>query len=602
MPVTPCRQPSVGRRARTGTIQGSGRLNMNRSNRSSVIYSPSSDSADLTHLIYDTALDNSLWPEMILRVYEEFERLENDRPSSGDDLRDLQNHFVRGLQISERLNDLQESNDVHRRFLDRLSLRVWLFDAQGALVGEDAGEQERIALQASSRLLPPELMEEHGQKAGSAIVVSSDSDQFVTMLFGPDQIAQFGLPRKVQWAMFQMDRDPARIAANVARKYALSTSRRCLLEAFLRHTDLREAAEQADLSYETARTYIKEICKTVGVSGQRELLKTILLDPGVVVPDIAPWDAQEKQRRRFSRPDGSQLEYFTLGDEAAYPIIHFDALTGGALDILKYPDRYLPVLNRLNARLIIPCRPGTFGTGFRAQESARDYAREVEDICNQLEIERFSLLAYSYGSVSALGVAHEMSERVDRVVLASVCYPDYIAPDWHSMDFFYQVSRVIGRRWPGLLRRVIPFLCKSILQNIDNFSDRAAARADCPHEEALLMEPMIRVRSRAMLEDRIAQGMEGLVQEYQIIARKLDFDIASLQVPLMLFHGDCDRINPLGGAEALAKDAPQAKLTTLADRGHAFIYAEWEWLLAAAAGEAYEIPPATRRGILKDAV
>lgn len=123
------------------------------------------------------------------------------------------------------------------------------------------------------------------------------------------------------------------------------------------------------------------------------------------------------------------------------------------------------MLHRLNARLIIPCRPGTFGTGFRVQESARDYAREVEDICNQLEIERFSLLGYSYGSVSALGVAYEMSERVDRVVLASVCYPDYIAPDWRSMDFFYQVSRVIGRRWPGLLRRVIPFLCKSPLRH-----------------------------------------------------------------------------------------------------------------------------------------
>lgn len=566
---------------------------------------PASDQDDLLHLIYDTALDNSLWPDMILRVYEEFERIETGRTNAPEAFHDLQSHFVRGLQISERLVQLREVNDIHHRLLNGLSLRVWLFDAKGHLIH---GEADPTALPGCTSpgepayTLPQALIDDYQRDQNLAISVPTDTGTTVMMLMGPQQVQHIGLPPRVHWAMFEMDQDAARIAKNIGQTYRLAPSRQRLLEAFIRHANLRAAADEASLSYETARIYLKDICASLGVSGQTELLRSVLLNPASTVPVAAPQRTQQDVQQIISRPDGSTLEFFRLGDDDAYPIIHFDALTGGALDILENPNRYLPVLRRLNARLIIPCRPGTFRSDFCAQSSARDYAREVKDICDHQGIERFALLAYSYGSVAALGTAYEIQDRVDRVVLASICYPDYIAPNWRSMDFFYQVSRVIGQRWPGLLRRVIPFLCKSILQNIDNFSDRAAARADCAHEEALLMTPAIRERSRAMLEARIAQGMDGLVQEYQIIAKQFDFDCADLNVPLYLFHGDCDRINPLGGAKALAQAAPQATLTQVPERGHAFIYAEWDWLLAAAAGAPYTIPPPTRRGILTKAV
>jgi pimeloyl-ACP methyl ester carboxylesterase len=558
-------------------------------------------SQDLTHLIYGTALDNSLWPEMILRVYEEFERLDPDLLGASDDFRDLQMHFTRGLQISENLVELNESNDVQRRLLNTLAVRAWLFDAGGQMVhGSDQstalGQREKdIPLDYA---LPKSVM--NAQQRNGQLAILGDAGA-VRVLLGPDQLHGLGLPRRVQWAVFELEQDAAATANNIAGSYQLTPSRQRFLEAFIRTANLQQAAKDISVTHETARTYLKDICYRLGVNGQAGLIKAIYMNPVSLLSADLQTPSVQPLRRKITAQGGWQIEYFALGAEDAYPIIHFDALTGGALDILEFPDRYLPILDRLGARLIIPCRPGTFRSDFRTQQSARDYAQDVLQICEQLGIERFSILAYSYGSVSALGTAFELQDRIDRVVLASVCNPNYIASDWRSMDFFYQVSRVIGQKWPGLLRRVIPFLCKSILQNIDNFSDRAAARAHCAHEEALLMTPMIRERSRAMLEERIAQGMDGLVQEYQIIAKKFDFDLAELKVPLHLFHGDCDRINPLGGAEALAQAAPEATLTTLSDRGHAFIYAEWDWLLEAAMGMPYAIPAATRRGILTKA-
>lgn len=57
----------------------------------------SDDDQDLVGLIYETALDNSLWPEMIAAVYHEMEVLTDDPQSNPADLAALQTHFTKGV-------------------------------------------------------------------------------------------------------------------------------------------------------------------------------------------------------------------------------------------------------------------------------------------------------------------------------------------------------------------------------------------------------------------------------------------------------------------------------------------------------------------------
>lgn len=554
----------------------------------------------LIHLIYETALDNSLWPEMIVKAYRALETFESDQDS--EQFHDLQTHLVRGLQISEREIQLREENQINMQLIRGLALRCQMFDAKGRLI-----HRTGTAAPRSPTTLPRELRSLASIRGRVALQPgpghvsqprNRDALGRASVLLGPDWTARIGLPRRVHWALMEFDDRPLKMVRQLGRNYGLPDSRVRLLEAFVHHANLRAAADHLGLTYETARTYMKDLCQSIGVSGQTELLRKVLLNPVARFTAATDQGESGQLRRTVTRPDGGVIEYFALGDDDAYPIIHFDALTGGALDVLAHPERIAPLLGRLGARLIVPCRAGTFRSSFIKQGAATDYGEDVRLICDHLGIDRFSILAYSYGSVAALGTAFVLSERVDRVTLASVCNPDYLEKNWAEMDFFYQISRVIGRRWPGILRRVVPFLCKSILQNIDNFSDKAAARAQCPQDRALLRDPVIRERSRAMLEERVAQGMDGLIQEYQIAARPLDFRLSDLQVPLHLFHGLQDSIHPLGGAEALATAAPRSTLTRLDGRGHNFIYAEWDWLLMDAVGLDYLIPDRARQELL----
>ncbi len=529
---------------------------------------------DLIHLIYDTAIDNSLWPEMVLKVYDAFEKDSDDPHSAPAKLRDLQVHLAKGLQISERMLELQERTDLQDRLLEKIALRVELFGHDG----------DRLSVL--------------GAAPGAGLVDQGSAHTFV---LDAERVKELGLPPRVASARIGLTHAPEEIAASIGRDLPLRPSRQKLLGGFLRHGNLRRAAEDQGLSYETARTYFKDICEEVGVSGQVELLRRVLLNPARLLRAQADQAGRPDVRRLIEHPEGGQIEIFQLGREDAYPIIHFDALSGGALDLLGHPERYRPVLERLGARIILPCRPGHFRSSYRHLCGASGYAADLKIICEALEIDRFSILAYSYGSIAALGAAFELQERVDRVVLASVCYPDFVASDWRERDFFYQVTHMIGRRWPGLHRRVIPFLTKSVLQNVDGYAYRAAAQARCAQEKAILLDPVVRTRSREMLEERIAQGMNGLIQEYRIAAQMLDFDVTRLDVPIALFHGACDQINPLDGARALAERLPNGTLTEVPDRGHAFIYADWDWLLRAAVGAGFSIPPSKRGEMLLEA-
>lgn len=546
-------------------------------------------------MIYETALDNSLWPALVVRIYHEFERLDSAPESDKDELEELKTHFARGVQISERFMQMKEYSDLQSHVLDRLAVSVELFGRDGTQIFQSGAD--KIGAQAMFDL--PPLKNAKKELGYSAPTHQNSTDDARTVLvLGPEELADIGLPPRVGWARVRFNRDPEEIVDGLRATRALPNSRRRLLVSFLRRPDLRQAAKDINVTYETARTYMKNICEAFGVSGQTELLRSILEDPTLRFRAGQSAVGVHSVRRHVERSDGGQLEYFRVGHSSAYPIIHIDAMSGGALDVLAYPERFEPLLKHLGAQLIVPCRPGTFRSTFRKRSNAEDFAEDISLLKTALGFDRFSLLAYSHGCPAALGIANVLQDDIDRVTLASVCNPNHVAQDWRDMDFFYQVSRVIGRRWPGVLRLLLPFLCKSILQNMDNYADRTADRATCEHERWLLKDPLMRVRARAMLEDRISNGMDGMVQDYHVIAKPLGFDLKQLKVPVLAIHGDCDQVNPIAGARALVAALPNATLQEIRDFGHAFPFGEWDWLLALSAGREVQIPPPDQSGIL----
>lgn len=560
----------------------------------------------LAHMVYEVALDNSRWPEMVgcIELLMDSKELAGAEGAVG--LEDLRRHVERAMAISDRLSAARDSGDLGRRLLSSLSLSFQLFDNQGRELPQDlaagARPQEPTLQSRIPETLPQSRRTQYASDPRPLHISGVAGDTAEEILLGPDQVRRLGLPPQVDWARLRLARDPQRIAANLAAVYGMTAGRQKFLAAFLDHTDLRQAAAEVGLSYESARTYMKDICQTIGLSGQTELIRAALQNPLSVIDAEFSQTERASVRRQVERPEGGQIEYFTLGAADAYPIIHYDAMSGVGLDVLRFPEVFEKELRRLGARLIIPCRPGTFRSTFVKRKSAAGDAADLRLLCDTLGIDRFAVISNSFGSVSALHVARAFGDRCDRVVLASVHNPEYRPEGTATGNYLHKISAVIGRRSPLALRWLIPFLCKSVIQDPGKFAQKAIVVADCPHEEAILRSPSLLRSVQMILEERTAAGFDGVIQEHRHIGRNLDFDLAEVNVPLLLFHGDRDRTHSLEGAVTLAEKAPNATLHVMEGMGRSMIKAEWDWLLSAAAGVPYGVPQADRRGPLVDAL
>ncbi|MCA1336391.1 alpha/beta fold hydrolase [Pseudooceanicola marinus] len=567
--------------------------------------------AQLSHLIYDLALDNSRWAEMVGRIEALIDAGDIASVESTQGLEDLRRHVERAMEISDRLSAGRDEGELGRKLLVSLSVSFQLFDSDGQelspeLMSSQATAETFAGGHDGERRprdgLPQALRRQYATMQQPMRLTADEEGAAEEILLGPNLVQKLGLPARVVWVRLRLTRDPQRIAANLGATYGLSPGRRKFLGAFLEHADLRKTSTAVDLSYESARTYLKDICQTIGLSGQTELIRAALHSPlSVLNADFSRSDGASV-RHQIERPEGGVIEYFALGTPDGYPIIHYDALSGVGLDVLRFPEAFEPILNRLGARLIVPCRPGTFRSTFIRRKSAAGDAQDVGLLSAALGIDRFALISNSFGAISALHVAAAFQDRCDRVVLASVHNPDRGAERSATGNYLHKISAVIGRRSPLVLRWLIPFLCKSVIQDPGKFAQKAIDEATCDHEKAILSSPSLLRSVQLMLEERTASGFEGVIQEHRHIGRDLGFDLADLDVPLHLFQGDCDRMNSVEGAVALAEKAPRATLHILEGMGHSMIKAEWDWLLAAAAGADYDIPAADRRGPLAEAL
>lgn len=572
-------------------------------------------SEQLIHLVYDASLDNSLWPELVLTLTEQLEKVRETLPASEQQtsINNITEHFLRAFSISERIVSLQEREGHLSAILNTFSFGLALIDEQGDVILKNSAmlAQPNIARLFDRSVTPllrcPATEKEQTLRQWVSQINRTDepnalalpSNDGSTLLMLPRREAvRMGFPPKAAAVLLVTDASENDGVRAFAAQYGLTKRETDLVAAILQKGDLKEAAAGIDLSYESARTYLKRVYEKTGSRSQVDLVQKLRSGPlNVLQKRRTTGEEQHRVRRRTRLKDGRSLEYFTLGPQNGRTVVHFDALAGITVDMVGNPAGVLATLEKYNIRLITPCRPGGFRSSPKTMTSLCDFSDDIVELLDHLKVDRFSIFAVSFGAGSALAIAHEMQDRVDRVVLSAAAYPDYHPPNWRDLDLFYQMSGVLGRRWPAMLRQMLPFLIRSIMQNVDRYFDRYISKTRSTHDIAALSNPFLRSRMAEMLGERTAAGMSGMVEENVLNAQGWDFDVANISVPVSIYHGTLDNVAPLAGAALLAKRLPNGTLTELPEHGHYHHLTGWPWLLARAAGhdvgigsETYEIP------------
>ncbi len=524
----------------------------------------------LVHMLYEAVLDNSLWPEMISELLDYVDAARANPSSSEDEARSIAAHFERAFQLSESTVALQEQNATLSAVLEGLVISVALYDSNGRLI---YGNQPEAQLSISVANGDEDAPEGDGQ-VGRVYVPTAN-------------LGDTRLPANAAWLVLSLPKVAHEAFLDIGRSNYLTRSETRLLEALFHAENLRSACAETGFSYETGRTYLKRILSKTGCSDQAGLQRFIARNPATLVRKADDkTDADERVRHLIRTPSGGEVEYFSIGKETANAVLHFDALTGVAIDSLGASELYKSTLDRLNLRIITPARPGTFRSTFRTMRGLSEFTSDLELILDHLNIDRATILSQGFGSSSALAFAASAPDRVDRAILCAPSFASHEPADWRNMDLFYIISGVIGKRAPGLLEKIIPFLMRSVMQNTEKYLARHIKRSRCPADIEVLSSPRLHKRIPENLGERAVNGVAGLVQENYMNTHGWDFDLADVVCPVTIVQGALDNVSDPEGAQRLARLLPDADLRLFDDLGQYLIFTEWPWILELCAGRA----------------
>ncbi|MEP5729550.1 MAG: alpha/beta hydrolase [Sulfitobacter sp.] len=538
--------------------------------------------AELVHMLYDAVIDNSLWPEMISELMEHIDRKDQDDfEATLDGYTDLVAHFERAMRLSENIVGLQEQNSTLDGVLDSLAIGICVYDHSGAQIYSnrsaiDSGLADRqlTDLHAHARIVPapseknlPELT--HIEEANVALITASEIRD--TTLPPNAAVLAVSLPTLSQHSL-----------ETFQKAHYLSSTETDLVWGLHKQRNLREAAASCNLTYESARTYLKRIYLKTGCSSQSSLLLMMERNPLSLINQRAKSNGENNLvRNNLLLKDGRNLEYFDIGPKDGKILLHFDALTGVAIDVVGHPDLYKPHLEALGLRIVVPCRPGTFKSQFRNMTGLSEFTDDLHQLLDHLDAPTAILLSQAFGSCSALAFAATAPERVEQVFLCAPSYPRHEPPNWRKMDVFYIISGVIGRRAPSLLKVIVPYLMRSVMQNTAKYLERHISGSKCAADVAVLSSPVLQRRIPKMLALRTTLGTDGLVQENFLNTHGWDFDLAAVTAPVRILQGELDNVSDPQGSRKLCAALPDAHYHSFPELGQYLLFTEWPWILEA---------------------
>lgn len=261
--------------------------------------------------------------------------------------------------------------------------------------------------------------------------------------------------------------------------------------------------------------------------------------------------------------DGRALAYAEWGPADGRPILHFHGVPDGRLSWgggSLCEDR--------GVRLIALDRPGVGGSDPKPGRSVVDWPADVEELAEQLGLDRFAVSGWSAGGAYALACAHALGPRIDAVALVSgagrLDLPGFVeqmstAAAWRlaarvpsAMTLAYSALAVLARRRPGAAQRVL-------------FS--GASKVD----RAVINRPEVGSRLVSAYVEAARRGGRGLTEDMQAVLSPWGFDPAEILSPVHVVHGRRDTVAPPAHAEYWIENLETARPVWVEDAGHFLI-------------------------------
>lgn len=262
--------------------------------------------------------------------------------------------------------------------------------------------------------------------------------------------------------------------------------------------------------------------------------------------------------------DDRLLGYRVCGDLSGRPFFSFHGLPGSRMEGLLLDD----AAKKAGVKIITPDRPGYGLSTFDAQRTLLDWGRDVAQLADKLEIDKFGVIGISGGAPCALSCAYTLPQRVSIIGIVCGLGPVNQPGLLKDMRYTIRLGFSMARYTPGLLGAVygIPVYCAAKISPA--LTLQAIALQNGGADRKILSEPVIRKKMMPIVKEAFRQGINGAVWDMVLYANDWGFPLEAVSHKVMLWHGDKDKVVPLSHSRYFHAHLSGASLQVIPGEAH----------------------------------
>jgi pimeloyl-ACP methyl ester carboxylesterase len=261
--------------------------------------------------------------------------------------------------------------------------------------------------------------------------------------------------------------------------------------------------------------------------------------------------------------DGRGIAFDAVGPEDGMPVFFCHSLFSCRL----IPKEAVDACHSQGVRLISPDRPGIGLSDFKKKRAVLDWPRDIVELADRLEIERFGLFGVSAGSAYVLASCFQTPERVTRAAIACGLTP---------VDEAGVIHRIVPRAIDPVVKHSLlfsRFVHRLLVDGMRNKPDKAIEALNKtlpPADQAVLGQPEISAYMIACAVEAARRGLKGWAYDDWVLNEPWGFSPAEIpaNVPVDLWWGADDDSVPIAHGEQMAREMPGSILHVREGAGH----------------------------------
>jgi pimeloyl-ACP methyl ester carboxylesterase len=267
--------------------------------------------------------------------------------------------------------------------------------------------------------------------------------------------------------------------------------------------------------------------------------------------------------------DGRNLAYSTVGASDGPVVCYQHGAPGGRFELLDLDDAFTAA----GIRVVTADRPGYGGSTPLATRTTAAWAEDVAALADHVGAERFGVIGLSSGGPYAVACAALLGARVVGAVVAA-----------GNTDMSWPAAR------DGYLGSELAIMA---------LDDPDAAVARCvelygrdgarffqgemdlgPTDTAWLADESKAIALFTAMGEAFRRGVVGYAHDIWVQGRAWSFDPAAIACPVIVVHGEDDRLVPIAHSRHTASLIPGAEMRVVPGVGHLSLVDEFPALAA----------------------